>query len=76
MEHELDVDKASRRDRLRQMKALRPSIVGGTVIGKAERQRRVSVDLTQREAAQRAIIYSEILGLPKSLRQGPDSWER
>ena len=36
----------------------------------------IFVNLARRKEAMTAIIYSEILGRPKALREGPDSWER
>jgi len=41
----------------------------------AARAVRVSVDLTGRQEAIRAIVHSEILGPPKALRRGPEMWE-
>ncbi len=38
--------------------------------------RRLRVNLRQPRAALTAIVYHEILGLPKGLRQGPEPWER
>jgi len=36
----------------------------------------IGVDLGRRGEALRGIVYSEILGLPKALRRGPEPWER
>ncbi|MHC4717514.1 MAG: hypothetical protein ACYS5V_11125 [Planctomycetota bacterium] len=44
--------------------------------GALEAQVRNRVDLRGREELVRAVIYSEILGPPKALRAGPESWER
>ena len=53
-----------------------PTIAAGLAAAGIERRRRILVDLRRPGEARRGIIYSEILGLPKGLRQGPESWER
>lgn len=63
------------RRRLRRPERLRTTIAPASG-SEAGREVRVGVDLDDRREAVKAILYSEILGPPKALRRGPESWER
>jgi hypothetical protein len=76
LEHELEAEEIDRRQRMGALRTLQPTIGAGSAVGREARQARVLVDLGSRREAMRAIIYSEILGLPKALREGPEPWER
>ncbi|KPK85812.1 MAG: hypothetical protein AMJ81_02660 [Phycisphaerae bacterium SM23_33] len=76
LEKGLAVEELQRRQRLQELEHLRTSIATAAGGPEAERQIRVRVDLSDRTEAVKAILYSEILGSPKALRRGPESWER
>ena len=76
MEHELEAEELQRRQRMGELKTLRPTIGMSSTADRTEDQVQVLVDLGSRREALRAIIYSEILGLPKALRRAPEPWER
>ena len=63
-------------DRRRSVVSVRPEAkpaMAATVAGEVERC--VAVDLTNADAARRAIIYHEIFSGPKALRTEAESWE-
>ena len=65
-------------ERRRRLKGVKPSFSPRILadLGPMETHaRRIHVDLTNPKAAKAAIIYSEIIGPPKALRTGPESWE-
>lgn len=67
-------EQVERQRRLERLKTFKPGIM--TDLGPMETHaRRIHVDLTNPKAAKAAIIYSEIIGPPKALRTGPESWE-
>jgi hypothetical protein len=72
---DLAAKEIERRRRLRKPELLRTTIAPATgpEVGP---QVRVRVNLGDRGEAVKAILYSEILGPPKALRRGPESWER
>ena len=62
--------------RRRSVVSIRPKVkptMAATVAGEVER--RVAVDLTNADAARRAIIYHEIFSGPKALRTEAEAWE-
>ena len=76
LERELAAEETGRRERIGRLEALRPSIPEARRAGAVEERRRVVVNLRRPRNALSAIVYSEILGLPKALRGGPEPWER
>ena len=76
LERELDAEESGRGERIGRLEGLRPSIPEARRGGAVEERRRVVVNLGRPRNALSAIVYSEILGLPKALRRGPEPWER
>ena len=79
LERGLEAEETQRRERigglgLMGLPAAAGSSAGAGGLGVERRQ--VRVGLGNAAEARRAIIYSEILGLPKALREGPEPWER
>jgi len=76
MERGLRAEDLEQRERIGGPAGRQSTIAVGLAAAGEERRRRILIDLGRPGEARRGIIYSEILGPPKSLRQGPESWER
>ncbi len=77
-EKHLSAEEAQRSRRIGQVKHLQPGIVttaAGPAGSVGEPRQRIMVDLSTQRTAMHGIIFSEILGPPKSLRTGPESWD-
>ena len=77
MERGLAAQEIARRKRLGRLEQLQPSISGeAAAVVEREGQRRIMVELKQPRDALAAIVYAEILGLPKALRRTAEPWDR
>ena len=76
MERGLAAQDIARRKRLGRLEQLQPSIPGAAAGVEREAQRRIRVELKQPRDALAAIVYAEILGLPKALRRSAEPWDR
>lgn len=76
MERGLAAKDIARRKRLGRLEQLQPSILGAAPGVAREAQRRIMVELKQPRDALAAIVYAEILGLPKALRRTAEPWDR
>lgn len=77
LEQGLEGEQISRRRRLAARAPGEPRIhAAAPTPGATRPEPTVGVNLQTPDEAVRAILYSEILGLPKALRAEPESWER
>jgi len=74
MEQAQQVEETQREERLSgvQRRGQRAAASGKS----STRKVRVQVDLSRRDEARKAFIYSEIFGRPKSLREEPELWDQ
>jgi hypothetical protein len=77
LEQGLEGEQTSRRRRLAARAPAEPRIhAAAPPPGATRPEPTLGVNLETLDEAVRAILYSEILGLPKALRAEPESWER